>query len=1223
MVVGFGQRIYTGADADRKLGGTSLIRYKDGNTAPAFIQLSQPKDADALNGWLRKALSMTAQDQLLPVRTETDALGFTHAEYQQYHQGVPVEYAKYRFHSRNGMVESMNGEYYPDATVSVSPAITSQQAIQSAMDETGASVYKWELVQEEEELKYLTGSQGSTYYPQPRLVIVAENGDYSNRNFRLAWKMDIYAHAPMSRQWVYVDAQTGKVILKTNRIHTVDAPGTAQTAFSGSRGIVADFTGSTYRLREAGRGNGIETYNMNTGTSYGASVDFTDADNNWNNVNAQLDQYAADAHWGSEMTYDFYWTIFSRNSIDGNGFKLRNYVHYDNAYDNAFWDGNRMTYGDGGSSFDTPLTSIDIAGHEITHGLTEFTASLVYQNESGALNESFSDIFGVSIDNWARNTTGANLWLIGEETTSGSGIRSMSNPNSFGDPDTYTGTNWYTGAADNGGVHINSGVQNHWFYRLVQGGSGTNDLGNAYNVTAQGIAKARAIAFRNLTVYLTANSDYSDARFYAIQSAIDLYGPCSNEVIATTNAWHAVGVGGPFVVGVDAAFMTPTTSFCQAPAQVTFTNNSTNAGSYLWYFGDGNTSTAINPTHIYTNYGTYTVKLVAYGGSCGNDSVTQTAYITVDSNLPCAVTLASDGTNQLQTSCTGTIYDSGGPSGNYQDNTNSIITIAPTGAATITLNFTQFDFEAGYDYLYVYDGPNITSPLIGQYDGTTLPNGGSITSTGGAITLRQSTDPGVTEPGFTVNWTCNLPTTPPAAEFYATSLTTCDGTINFVDQTTNGANSWLWNFGDGNTSTAQNPTHTYQNDGVYTVVLTVSNNIGNNSITKTNYITVDRPDAPVALSQGICTPASVILTATASGMVNWYNTPGGTVPFFSGTAYTTPVISTTTTYYVENAVASPTQHVGPLNNSFGTGGFHNNTSVQYMEFDVLQPLTINSVWVNSAAAGNRTVTLWDNSGNLIDTRFINIPSGQSRITLNFDVAPGTGYRIGGSEMNLYRNNAGATFPYQIGGLVKITGSSAGGGYYYYFYDWEVQGEDCVSPRIPVSVTVGNLLASFTAAPTGLQVAFTSGATTATSWSWNFGDGNASTQQNPTHTYSAFGSYTVTHIAGNGSCGDTTTQQIVLSENTGIGEPGNSILFSAYPNPFTDVVNVKVTLPAAGKLTADMQDILGRKLGNIYNGTIEPGEYTFQWQPGALPSGVYLLNLQIDGKLYQHKLVHVK
>jgi Zn-dependent metalloprotease len=493
-------------------------------------------------------------------------------------------------------------------------------------------------------LKSRTNNPNATYAPQPELVIVAKNGNYKNPEFRLAYKMDIYATAPLSRHWVYVDAITGEVIWTVERICHVDTPGTATTMYSGPRSIVADSFGGSFRLREAtrGSGDGVQTYDMNTDTDYSNAVDFTDADNNWATPVPAIDNYAYDAHWGSEMTYDYYFTIHGRNSIDDNGMALVNFVHYDVSYGNAFWDGQEMTYGDGdGGTFNEPLTTIDIAGHEVTHGLTEFTANLVYQDEPGGLNESFSDIFGVTIDNFARGTTGLALWRMGEECTSGSnGIRRMDNPSIFGDPDTYQGTGWINpGGFDNGGVHTNSGVQNYWYYLMCQGGSGTNDNADAYTVTGIGMASAADIAFRNLTVYLGANSQFADSRFYAIQSAQDLFGGCSQEVETTTQAWYAVGVGAPYSAVVSADFSPSATDICNSPASIDFSNLSTNGVSYTWYFGDGGTSASTNPSHTYASNGTYNVSLAVNGGACGTDSIMYSSLVTV--NIPPSPT-ASD-----------------------------------------------------------------------------------------------------------------------------------------------------------------------------------------------------------------------------------------------------------------------------------------------------------------------------------------------------------------------------------------------------------------------------------------------------------------------------------------------------------------------------------------------------------------------------------------------------
>src|SRR5688572_22445612 len=170
---------------------------------------------------------------------------------------------------------------------------------------------------------------------------------------------------------------------------------------------------------------------------------------------------------------------------------------------------------------------------------------------------------------------------------------------------------------------------------MVIGGSGTNDQSESYSVTGLGWTDASEIAFRNLTVYLTPTSDYADARFFAIQSAIDLFGACTPQVETTTNAWYAVGVGNSYVPTVIADFSAPVTTSCSAPFTVSFTNTSTNGTSFDWDFGDGGTSSTNNPSHTYTAAGIYTVTLEADGGACGTDNLSITNYITINPSLPC------------------------------------------------------------------------------------------------------------------------------------------------------------------------------------------------------------------------------------------------------------------------------------------------------------------------------------------------------------------------------------------------------------------------------------------------------------------------------------------------------------------------------------------------------------------------------------------------------------
>lgn len=538
----------------------SVLAQRSKNIHPDLAAIAKPGDA---SGWLKfnedvkinaaslflnyqAAFGLSSNDQMQLQRVVKDKHGFVHYRYAQHYRQVKVEGAEYMLHEKNGHLTSANGKIVAGLNMSVNPSITSEQSIEKALAFINAEQYMWDDPGAEATLKRIKKDPFATFYPRADLVLVDKNFGVNAKDYRLAYKMIIMTEKPVSRMLVYVDAHTGDIYHSLNLLHTANnTNGTAVTKYSGTQTIVTDSVApATYRLVETTRGNGIETYNMATGTVYGNAVDFTDTDNYWNNVNPQQDEAATDAHFAAEMTYDYFMSKYGYSSFDGNGSALISYVHYDVNYVNAFWNGSWMTYGDGNGNVYTPLTSLDVGGHEIAHGVTESTANLVYQNESGALNESFSDIFGTAVEMFADP---ANFdWKVGEDFSSnGLGFRSMSNPNSMQDPDTYGGTYWYTGTNDNGGVHTNSGVQNFWFYLLTQGGVGTNDHGNAYNVSGLGIDTAAAIAFRVLHVYLTQTSTYADAREASVLAAEDLYGPCSNAVLQTANAWHAVGVGNP------------------------------------------------------------------------------------------------------------------------------------------------------------------------------------------------------------------------------------------------------------------------------------------------------------------------------------------------------------------------------------------------------------------------------------------------------------------------------------------------------------------------------------------------------------------------------------------------------------------------------------------------------------------------------------------------------
>ncbi len=607
-----------------RLAGTTVVD-KSGNTnLPYFIKMDASKQVkqEAFIDWAVYALDLPANSILKAYKTETDMLGYTHTRHQQYMNGYPVEATQVISHMKDGKVTMMNGDYYHNFS-SVNVALSEEDALKAALKKVNAQRYMWENKEFEAQERQVTNNPDFTFYPKGELVYAHRKGtDYSATNMRLAYKFNIYAELPLYRAYLFIDAATGEILDEQSIIHTADVVGTAATKYSGTKTMTSDNNGGTYRLRETGRGNGIQTYNLQNGTTY-TNTDFTNATSNWTGTG--VDQGARDAHWGAEMTYDYLMQRHNRNSIDGAGYMLRSYVHYSTNFVNAFWDGQRMTYGDGNGTSWTIMTGLDVCGHEITHGLISATANLVYQDESGALNESWADIMGNSIENFARPTQWN--WRIGEDiTSSGSGMRNMSNPGSFGDPDTYMAGSYYTGTADNGGVHTNSGVSNYWYYLLTIGANGTNDLGNAFSVTGQGWTKSSNIAFRGLTVYFTSSTTFANARTLTEQAAVDLYGNCSAELTATSNAWYAVGVGGVPTTGAPTAvFTTGAISTCSMPATVNFINNSTGSQSYSWNFGNGATSTQANPSYTYTLAGTYTVTLVATG--CGGSQTNQTTQV--------------------------------------------------------------------------------------------------------------------------------------------------------------------------------------------------------------------------------------------------------------------------------------------------------------------------------------------------------------------------------------------------------------------------------------------------------------------------------------------------------------------------------------------------------------------------------------------------------------------
>lgn len=495
-----------------------------------------------LSSWMQQNLYANAAFRMKFVHSVKGSDGLTHLRYQQFYGRFKVEAGELILHQKDRKTVSMNGKYFPDLQADTSIGISPAEAIQKALALYPDAVFMWELPSEQALLKKTGNGKRHSYYPQAELMLISLHDSCRNSDFRLAYKLDVYAYAPQSRAWIYIDALTGRVLDREEQICNIDRVGIAHTKYSGIKNITCDsIAPDTFVLRESSRGNGIETIDVRV-IGLDSSRAFIDHDNVWNNVNAFKDEVATDVHWGTGVTYDYFKQYHNRSSYDDSDGYILSKVHVGTKYVNAFWDGNTANYGDGDGINYTPLTSIEICAHELSHGVTQHTARLRYRNESGALNESFSDIFGKSVEHYA-DTTGFDWLIAGKITLKNKPFRNMAFPPAQSHPKYYYGTHYYQGTLDNGGVHSNSGVQNFWFYLLCEGGSGMREADSlAYTVEAIGMEKAARIAYLTLSTDLIRESEYIDACYLSIEAAANLYGENSFEYKQVQKAWFAVGL---------------------------------------------------------------------------------------------------------------------------------------------------------------------------------------------------------------------------------------------------------------------------------------------------------------------------------------------------------------------------------------------------------------------------------------------------------------------------------------------------------------------------------------------------------------------------------------------------------------------------------------------------------------------------------------------------------
>jgi Zn-dependent metalloprotease len=388
-----------------------------------------------------------------------------------------------------------------------------------------------------------TGRQRAGYTPRSadaELVVYARG-----TTPRLAYDVvteGVAADQTPSRLHTVVDARTGHELARWDDVKE----GSGRSIYSGTVTIGTTRGTSSYSMTDAARG-GNWTTDLK-GATAGSGTMFTDADDVWGNgTTSDRASAAVDAHYGAALTWDYYKAVHGRNGIFNDGKGVRSRVHYGNSYVNAFWDGTQMTYGDGAGNTH-PLTEIDVAGHEMSHGVTQATANLDYSGDAGGLNEATSDIFGTAVEFSANNASDPGDYLIGEKIDingNGTPLRYMDQPSKDGSsPDC-----WSTSTA---GLdpHQSSGVGNHFYYLASEGSGAKTVNGRAYNsptcdgstVTGLGHTVVEKIWYRALTTYMTSTTTYSQARDATMRAAVDLYGAGSTQCTGVERAWAALRV---------------------------------------------------------------------------------------------------------------------------------------------------------------------------------------------------------------------------------------------------------------------------------------------------------------------------------------------------------------------------------------------------------------------------------------------------------------------------------------------------------------------------------------------------------------------------------------------------------------------------------------------------------------------------------------------------------
>ncbi|ALV31260.1 M4 family metallopeptidase [Streptomyces sp. CdTB01] len=531
----------------------------------ALVKNAQSAAADTA-----RHLGLGSKEKLLVKDVIRDADGTTHTRYERTYAGLPVLGGDLVVHDKSGLLTVTKAHR---GALSV-PSLRSKISAAGAADRAEAASKRAEV----------TGSETGK---KPRRVVWAATGKPV-----LAWESVVEGVQPdgtPSELQVVTDARTGKQLLAAQKVET----GTGTGQYVGTVPLGTTPSGSTYQLVDPDRA-GHKTYDLNQGTS-GTGTLFTDDNDAWGDGLPSNRQTAGvDVAFGAAATWDYYKDTYGRNGIRNDGVAAYSRAHYGSNYVNAFWQDSCfcMTYGDG-SGNTHPLTALDVAAHEMSHGVTAATAGLNYSGESGGLNEATSDIFAAAVEFYENLPADPGDYLVGEKIDingDGTPLRYMDKPSKDGaSHDSWSST---LGSID---VHYSSGPANHFFYLLSEGSGAKTVNGVSYDsptydgrpVTGIGIQNAAAIWYRALTTYMTSTTDYAGARTATLSAAADLFGAYSPTYLAVADAWAAINVGNRVALGVNLAPVGDQTSGIGQAVSLQVDAYTTNTAASLTYEATG------------------------------------------------------------------------------------------------------------------------------------------------------------------------------------------------------------------------------------------------------------------------------------------------------------------------------------------------------------------------------------------------------------------------------------------------------------------------------------------------------------------------------------------------------------------------------------------------------------------------------------------------------------